>query len=400
MGLIKKNKLFQKVSGWKAKRDVRLEEYEDANWMELEYDRKSIQVHDSGQRQDYIKAFADQIADAKLELENLNLEYNTVTSYLKDMEEIEALPEEEMRELKASAEKIDKLENERGVYLGKKNRMSDERFHQVERIEKEAQEACRKLASAEEDQNRIKQDMFRLDGEKHAYLYRKDELRNMIADSRGMAIICGAAFVVCFAVLLVLQYGMDMDTQLGFLLTAGIAALVITLLYLRHTEAIKELKKVEAGINRIIQLQNRVKIRYVNNTNLLDYLYLKYQVSSAKEMSTLWEKYKIEKEERKSYRQAELELDDCQQELLNILKCYQIKDPAIWLHQTAAILDSKEMVEIRHSLIIRRQSLRRRIDYNKEVIIAGAQNAIKDMADSYPQYAREIKELTDRFGDI
>lgn len=396
MGLIKNNKLFQKVLGRKAKRDVRPEEYEEANWMELEYDRKSIQVHDSGQRQEYIKGFTDQIADAKQELENLNMEYNTVTSYLKDMEEIEALPEEEMRELKASAEKIDKLESQRGVYLGKKNRMSDERFHQVERIEKEAEEACRKLESAEEDQNRIKQDMFRLDGEKHAYLYRKDELRNMIADSKGIAIICGGAFIVCFAALLILQYAMDMDIQLGFLLAAGMAALVITLLYLRHAEAVKELKKVEAGINRIIQLQNRVKIRYVNNTNLLDYLYLKYQVSSAREMNTLWEKYKVEKEERLSYRQAELELEDSQQELLNILKCYQIKDPAIWLHQTAALLDSKEMVEIRHNLIIRRQSLRRRMDYNKEVIIAGAQNAIKDMADSYPQYAEEIMALTDK----
>lgn len=394
MGLMKKNKLFQKVLGWKAKRDVKPEEYEEANWMELEYDRKSIQVHDSEQRHDYIKGFTDQIDDAKLELENLSMEYNTVTSYLKDMEEIEALPEEEMRELKASAEKIDKLEKEQDVYLGKKNRMSDERFHQMDRIEKEAEEACRKLAAAEEDQNRIKQDMSRLDGEKHAYLYRKDELRNMIADSKGIAIICGGAFVVCFVALLILQYAMDMDTQLGFLLAAGMAALVITLLYLRHAEAVKELKKVEAGINRIIQLQNRVKIRYVNNTNLLDYLYLKYQVSSAREMNNLWEKYKVEKEERLSYRQAELELDDCQQELLSILKCYQIKDPAIWLHQTAALLDNKEMVEIRHNLIIRRQSLRRRMDYNKEVIIAGAQSAIKDMADSYPQYAEEIKALT------
>ncbi|NLL77293.1 MAG: hypothetical protein GX235_08605 [Clostridiales bacterium] len=397
MGLIKGNKVLQKIAEWKSRRTAKEAEYEESNWMEIEYDRKSLQVHDTRQRQEYIKGFLEQIADATMELENLSFEYGTVTSYLKDMEEIEALPEEEMQEIKASAEKIDKLENERGVYLQKKNRMSDEKFHQMERMEDEAEEACRKLAEAEEDQNRIKQDMSRLDGEKHAFLYRKDELKNIIADSKGMAIICGVAFIICFVVLLVLQYGMDMDTQLGFLLAAGIAALIITLLYMRHAEAVKELKKVESGINRLIQLQNRVKIRYVNNTNLLDYLYLKYQVSSAKEMSTLWDRYKIEREERKKYRQAELELDECQQDLLNILKCYQIKDPAIWLHQTAALLDSKEMVEIRHNLIIRRQSLRRRIDYNKEIIIAGAQNAIKDMADSYPEYAKEIMDMVSEY---
>ena len=70
-----------------------------------------------------------------------------------------------------------------------------------------------------------------------------------------------------------------------------------------------------------------MKIRYVNNTNLLDYLYMKYQVSSGKELAGLWEKYQVEKEERRRYREAELELDDYHQDLLNILKCYQVKDP-------------------------------------------------------------------------
>lgn len=400
MGLIKNNKLFQRITELKAKRTVLQTEYDEENWMDIAYEKAPVSLHDSSQRQEYIKSFLDQIADAVKELDNLNLEYSTVTSYLKDMEEIEALPEEEKRELRESAEKIGKLESRQDVYLQKKNRMSDEKFRQIDRMEGEAEEACRKLAAAEEDQNRIRQDLFRLDGEKHAYLYRKDELKNMVADSKGMAIICAAAFVACFAVLLILRHAMNMDTELGFILTAGTAALVITMLYLRHGEAVKELKKVEAGINRLVQLQNRVKIRYVNNTNLLDYLYLKYQVSSAKEMSTLWEKYREEKEERKNYRQAELELDEYQQELLSILKCYQIKDPAIWLHQTAAILDNKEMVEIRHNLIIRRQSLRRRIDYNKEVIIAGAQAAIKDVAGTYPQYAKEIMDMVSKYDDI
>ena len=266
-------------------------------------------------------------------------------------------------------------------------------------MEEDAEEACRKLTEAEDYQSRIKQDMSRLDGEKHAYFYRKSELKGMIADAKGMAVICSVALVVCFVILIVLQYAMNMDTQIGFLLTAGIAALIITVLYLKYTESVKELKRVEKGINRIILLQNRVKIRYVNNTNLLDYLYMKYQVSSAREMQTLWDKYREEKEERKKYREAELELDDCQQDLLSILKCYQVKDPAVWLHQTAAILDNKEMVEIRHNLIIRRQSLRRRIDYNKEMIIAKAQAELKEMTAAYPQYAREISQMVERAGE-
>lgn len=353
-------------------------------------------VHNAAQRKEFVQNCLDQMGEAAKELESLNFEYNMVTSYLKDMEEIEALPEAERAELNAAAQKIQDLEDRQDVYLKKKNRMSDEKYHQMERMEDEAEQGCQKLEEGEAYQELIRRDMSRLEGEKHAYLYRKNELKGTIADTRGMAIICSMALVVCFVILFALQYVLDMDTQLGFLLTAGIAALAITMLYLKHTESVKELKRVEKGINRIILLQNRVKIRYVNNTNLLDYLYMKYQVSSGKELKSLWGKYQVEKEERRRYREAELELDDYHQELLNILKCYQVKDPAIWLHQTAALLDAKEMVEIRHNLIIRRQSLRRRMDYNKDMIIRRAEEEIKGLAQDYPQYAEEIARMVQR----
>ena len=341
MGRIKDSKLFQKFAKWRSNRRTEPTNYED-DWTEIQYSRKELNVHDKVQRQEYIENCLEQMVDAVKEMNELNAEYSTVTSYLKDMEEIEALPEIELSELKASAEKIAKLEGQRGIYLEKKSRMSAEKYHQMERIEEEAEDGCRKLEESEEFQGKIRQDMGRLDGEKHAYQYRKSELRVIIADTKGMAIICSVALVLCFIVLLVLQYAMGMNTQTGFILTSGIAVIVIAFLYMKYTESVKELKRVERGMNRIILLQNRAKIRYVNNTNLLDYYYLKYMVSSAKELKALWEQYIVEKEERKKYREAELELDSCQKELLSILKCYPIKDPAIWLHQTAAILDNKD----------------------------------------------------------
>ena len=154
---------------------------------------------------------------------------------------------------------------------------------------------------------------------------------------------------------------------------------------------------MENGINKIILLQNKVKIRYVNNTNLLDYLQLKYGVSSAKELLDQFRNYQTEKAERESLRKAERDLDYNERELLQMLKCYQIKDPAIWLHQTEAILDRKEMVEIRHNLIIRRQSLRRRMDYNREVVAGGSQKEIRELVEKYPQYAEEIMKAVEEY---
>ena len=388
MGLIKKLRDRFRKKEWE-------EEYDDT-WSDAE-DISEVNYDDKTQRTDYVKDCLERMADATKELENLSYEYDMVTSYLKDMEEIEALPEEESSQLKECAMRVAELQDSKADFMERARKITDEQYYHMERIADEVEEGYEKLSEAEEYQGRIKQDLGRLDGEKHAYLYRKSEVMNLIADTRGMAIICVAALGLCVVLLLLLQFFLDMDTRAGYLLTAGAAATAITVIYIKHLDARQELRRVENGINKIILLQNKVKIRYVNNTNLLEYLQLKYGVSSARELMELWDNYREEKVERESLRKAERELDYSERELLQMLKCYQIKDPAIWLHQTEAILDRKEMVEIRHNLIVRRQSLRRRMDYNKEVVAGGSQKEIKELVEKYPQYAKEIMQAVEEY---
>ncbi len=372
------------------------EDFEEDAW-EIEDDERQIDYTNQEQRNDYVRTCLEKMADATKELENLTFEYNMVTSYLKDMEEIEALPPEESEQLKDCAKRVSLLQDSKVDFMGRPRRITDEKYRMIERMEDQVEEGYRKITEAEEYQDLVRKDLNRLDGEKHAYLYRKNDVMRIIADTKGMAVICVVALGLCILLLTLLQFFLDMDTQMGYYLAAGAAALVITIVYVRHVDARKELRRVETGINKIILLQNKVKIRYVNNTNLLEYLYMKYGVKSAEELMKMWENYKIEKEEREKFRRAELDLDYCQQELLNILKCYQIQDPAIWLHQTEAILDHKEMVEIRHNLIIRRQSLRRRMDYNKEVVAGSSQKEIKELVEQYPQYAKEIMKTVEEY---
>ena len=389
--------LFENLFKWKKRDDE--PEYEIEDWNEIVYDRDDLQISDKKQRKEYVQGCLEQIAEASRELEELEFEYNMVTSYLKDMEEIEALPEEAREILCECAKKIDALEEQQSGFRERKSRLDDSKFRQMQRLEEEVQEGLEKLTEAEHYQDLIKRDLRRLDGEKQAYSFRKNELRHVIADTRSMTIVCSVAVIACVLLLLLLQLALQLDTKIGYLLAAGIGAVAITLIYLKHTDAKRELEQVENGIGRIIRLQNTVKIRYVNNTHLLDYLYMKYDVSSAGELGKSWQRYQDEKEERHSYQQAERELDQYQKELLHTLRRYQVKDPMIWLHQTRAILDKKEMVEIRHNLIIRRQSLRRRMDYNKEVIAGKAQAEIKDLAEKYPKYAKEILNIVDQYAD-
>ena len=379
--------LLQRIFNWK--RDYE-EAYEVEEWNEIVYDRDDLQVHNRKQREEYVRGCLEQIAEASREVENLPPESPVVTSQLKDIEEIEALPENESRLLMECAKRIDTLERQQSGYKERKNRMTDEKFYQMECMEEEVQEAYEKLEKAEEYQNLIKRDLRRLDSERQAYGFRKIELRHLMKDTRSMTIVCATAVIFCLLLLLILQYAFSFDVKIGYLAAGGIGALAITAIFLKYNDAVRELSQVESGISRLIRLQNTVKIRYVNNTHLLDYLYMKYNVKSAQELGRDYKQYLEEKDERHNYKRAEIELDSTQQELLHILRRYQVKDPMIWLYQTQALLDKKEMIEIRHNLIIRRQSLRRRMDYNKEVIAGKAKAEVKDLVENYPKYAKEI----------
>ncbi len=358
--------------------------------------RDSVDLLDQGQRMRYVRSCLEQMKDAQAEIGALTKEYGVVTAYLTDMEEIEALPDTERGELSQVADKITAYEKEKSLYENTADRMPDADFKRIERMEEEVSSGIGKLAEAEDYQEKIRQDMRRLAGEKHAYQYRRHDLKNTMANMRGMIIITGFAFVTCMVILLLLQVLLELDISVGYLLTAAVTVLAIFLIYMRYTDAAKEKRQVERAINRQILLQNRVKIRYVNNTNLLDYLYVKYNVASAEELSDLWDIYQKEKEEREKRKELHMELEFQREELLRILRRFQIRYPEIWLRQTQALTSHSEMVEIRHNLILRRQKLRAQMEYN-EKLGGNAQMEIKSLAEEFPSYAPEIMEMVSQY---
>lgn len=371
------------------------EEEQQEDWDKLVCRRDQIDIDDEIERTRYLTSCMEQLGEAEKEINLLTGEYSLVTSYLTDMEEIESLPQEQAEEIKSIAGKMLALEKERQRYLDKKERMTDSEYHKMRAQEDEAEEGIAKLKEAERYQKLIKQDLAKLDGERHAYGYRRNELRTMLANLRGMAMICLVALAVCVLMLLVLQFGFSMDTAVGYYVAVGAAAVAITVLYLKYTDADRELTRVEKAQNRLIQLQNTVKIRYINNVNLLDYLYLKYDVDSAAKLQQLWELYQAEKEERRQYAEAEARYDYNKKQLSALLLRYRVKDPDRFVLRPASLVDSREMIELRHELIVRRQALRKQLEYNKE--LAGtAQQEIKDIAIKYPQYAGEIREMLEK----
>ena len=366
------------------------------DWDTIVSDRTYLNINDSYQREKYIRSLVEQVKDASTQLDKLSYEYNVVTAVLKDMDELEALPPSEKKRIVEIAKKILHYQKEKQEYQNKKSRLTDSQFYRMEQYEDSAPRIYEDMHKAEKYREMIKDDLSRLEGEKHAFQYRKSELKHGMSDSRGMALICMLAMGLLLGMLAIMQFGFEMKTGIGYVITIVTGAAALAIIYARFVDQGKELKRVEKGMNRIILLQNTVKIRYVNNVNLLDYLYLKYNVKSAREWKNLCDIYEEEKRARTINEMNEEELDYQQSELLKILRNYQLSDARLWLRSPLALYDHREMVEIRHEHIVRRQKLRAQMDYNRRMAKEG-EKELRAFIAEYPQHSKEAIAMMDRY---
>lgn len=376
------------------RKKIRKESPED--WESIIYDRDDVDFRDEEQRSRYITNCLEQMSEASREINLLTGEYAQVTSYLTDMEEIEALPDHEREGLNKIARQLLAQEQECERYRGKENRMGDNEYYQMRKQENEIQEGISKLKECEKYGELVQQDLKRLDRERSAFEYRRLELETMLNNFRGMSFIFITAFIICMVLLIILQFTFEMDTRLGYLMAAGAVVVAVAILVVKYTDSEKELTRVERAVNKLIQLQNKVKIRYVNNKNLQGYLRIKYDAESAAALEKLWLQYQQEKEERKEFAEAEAKTEYYQKQMVSRMNNYRVNSPERWVGHPEALLDPREMVEMRHELIVRRQALRKQMEYNNGVADT-ARKEIMDIVSKYPAYAGEILAMVDKY---
>ena len=149
-------------------------------------------------------------------------------------------------------------------------------------------------------------------------------------------------------------------------------------------------------LNKAISVQNTVKIKYVNITNVLDYNYAKYGVMNSYELQYIWEKYNEEKAAREHDTDISERLDEARSELYQMLKHYHINDPSVWVYQPGVLVYDDEAKDIRKQLIVQRQRLKKGIDfemYNLET----AKKELEALVREYPKYAQDIIDIVGEY---
>ena len=233
----------------------------------------------------------------------------------------------------------------------------------------------------------------------HRYLpyYSKEELENTIVNTRRLMVVCTVTFGFVLVALFLMGQVLGLNVIYGYMVAVLLAAVCVTVLYSKNNSAQLELKTTNNTISRLIQLQNTVKIRYVNNKNLLDYMCLKYGVNDSDELDDLHDRFLQEREQREQFKATEKSLDSSQKQLMQLLRRLRINDPEIWIHQLSAIFKPEDAEKIRRDLVVQRQSLRKRMDYNRDVVAGGAKAEIELLAKEYPEYTNEILDMVSRY---
>ena len=156
---------------------------------------------------------------------------------------------------------------------------------------------------------------------------------------------------------------------------------------------------VERKINKAITLLNKVKIKYINNINVLDYNCNKFGVKNAKDFEEKWNEYCKMREYEKKFRENTEMLNANNENLVIMLKELGVKDADIWISRCEAIVDSREMVEIRHELNQRRQMLRERIE-NNEKLKEGIISQLDEMINAHPEIKGELLGIIKEYSNV
>jgi len=312
----------------------------------------------------FLKNCCDLINEAKRQRFEAKKEYEVVTSYLADIQKIDLLPERSKKSIDDMARKLLALNQERMKMQKIQPKITMSQRLALEPYEDTILEEIRKMEEQENYLQVINSDIRYLESEKASLDFELQDVMERDETGKKMLTIAGVFIIVFLIFLFVLQEAAQKDVQLSFIFTIAFGIIVIAYFYFSNRKNQYDLKVAELKMNRAILLLNKVKIKYVNCTNLLDYLYEKFHVHNAQELHYHWQEYmRIVEEERRFKKTAE-SIDFYTEEIIRELKNNGISDAAVWGYQIEALVDPKEMVEVRHRLNVRRQKLRQRIDYN------------------------------------
>ncbi len=354
--------------------------------------KEKVDLKDKKQRIEYIQRLQEGIREAGQQNERVKEEYADVTSHLKDIQLMDQALEEEKEVLTTTAAAIDQLIRERDYLKKRRYKFNDAQRLSMEKYEATAAEDVRKLQEFEDYQIKIKNDLRQLESEKQLLKADKRDIISKQGTLRIVSKILAGILAVFGILMLTIALAFSVDVTVPVIATAAFAFIVLFIIVWEARANRTDMVIKERQYDRAVSLLNRVKIKYVNNTRTIDYMCMKFHVRNATELEFVYDQYQKAKREWARKRESVYLLNEKKDILIAELKNIGVRDAEIWCSQVRAIIEPKEMVEVRHELNSRRQQLRKQIDYNTGIIqdFINELERIRNMREAYAQDVEDI----------
>jgi hypothetical protein len=333
----------------------------------------------------HVVELCEEIIDSTRELENARNEYRQITSQLNDISVIEGLSGEDKENICDSVRQIQKLDAARNELLESEKKITDTQFAQIQEEEDSLPNSVRRLKSNEAYLDAIKRDINFLEGEKVEWSILRQECEHEQVILRRIAFFLIAFFSLMILILLIIRLYMDYDIQLFLLIAAFITTLIGVYVLVKYQDCTKEIKRCDVNHNQAIVLQNRVKMKYVNIKNAVDYTCDKYHVQNSYELSYMYEQYQSSVKEKEKFKQTSDDLSYYNDHLVELLDQLDLTDTSYWVHCMSALVNEKELQSQKTELVERKRRLKQSIEENMR---------------SIDEMKREITESTRYMGEV
>lgn len=334
----------------------------------LEQERRYEKISASVPKTHHVVDMCEQMIDAAREFEDAKNEYGRVCSYLKDIEIVENLGEKDRKLVAELAGNVAKLNEARKELLNTEQKISDAQFALMQEYEDDIPKSIKLLATNEKYLSTINRDLKTLEGEKTEWEIAKDSCKNEMKQLRRLAILLIVVFAIAALSCLVTSQTTGADTSMVMAVSAFVAALLGGYIFLKYQDCQREIQKCDVNRNYAIILENRVKLKYVNMKNAVDYACEKYHVRNAEEFGQTYELFQETVKEREKFRRTNDDLEFYNEKLVETLQRFNLYDEKMFVNYAKAIVNNEEMVELKHDLVARKQKLRSRMEYNLKVI--------------------------------
>ena len=343
-----------------------------------------------------VEHICEQMVICENRIESAKKEYEAVNGYLNDILAIENMEEPIKGNVEYYARRIITLREDKKSLKQHSTKIAESKYIYMQHHEDEIQEILKEMYDDEQESQRLKTDMHHIEGEKRGLMQEKKDAVDKLNTLRTLAKVGAITAAVLLFALVWVQLNSNKDYIMWIYMVVILTLVGGTILVANHQETVGFLRLTERKLNKAIGLMNKYKLLYVNVQSRIEYKYEAHGVKSSHELNDLWRLYINAKKEHEAFHLNSDNTFKSVEGLIMELDKLNLYDSSVWPSQVDAIVDGREMNQIRHTLNVRRQKLKQSISFNTTTLET-CKMRIESLIEKNPVIAKDILAILERY---